>query len=39
MLSAGLECFLESGNSFVQSWNAIYRVGVLPTGLECFQQG
>jgi hypothetical protein len=31
MLSIGLEGFL-------QGWNAFYRVGMLSTGLECFQQ-
>jgi hypothetical protein len=43
MLSIGLECFRQSRHTFVQSWNAfdrvgipLYRVGMLPTGLECF---
>jgi hypothetical protein len=36
MLSTGLECFLQSWNTFVQGWNAFYRVGMLSTELECF---
>jgi hypothetical protein len=39
-----LECFPQSGNSFVPSWNAFYRVGMLSTeldylctGLECIR--
>jgi hypothetical protein len=39
MLSTVLECFQQSWNTFVTSWNAFYRVGMLSTGLECFLQG
>jgi ABC-type glycerol-3-phosphate transport system permease component len=46
MLSTGLECFRQRWNTFVQSWNAfygvgipLYRVGMLSTGLECSLQG
>jgi hypothetical protein len=45
MLSTGLECFRLSWNTFVQSWNAFYMVGIplyifglLSTELECFLQ-
>jgi hypothetical protein len=46
MLSAELECFRHSWNSFVQGSNAFYRVGMLSivlvylcTELECFLGG
>jgi hypothetical protein len=34
MLSTGLECFRQSWNTFVQSWDASYRDGMLWTELE-----
>jgi hypothetical protein len=34
MLSSGLECFLEGWNAFVSVGIALYRVGMLSTGLE-----
>jgi hypothetical protein len=39
MLSRGLECFRQSWDTCVSSWNAFYRVGLLSTGLDCFLQG
>jgi hypothetical protein len=46
MLSRGLACFRQSWNTFVHSWNAFYRVGMLSTvlvyhctELECFLEG
>jgi hypothetical protein len=46
MLSRGLKCIRQSWNSFVQDWNAFYRVGTLSTvlvylctELECFLEG
>jgi hypothetical protein len=46
MLSRGMECFPQSWNNFVHSWNAfdsvgipLYRVAVLSRGLECFLEG
>jgi hypothetical protein len=45
MLSRGLECFQQCWYTFVQSWNAFYRVGMLSTEweylctqLECFPE-
>jgi hypothetical protein len=46
MLSRGLECLRQSWNTFVHSWNAFYRVGMLSTvlvylctELECSLEG
>jgi hypothetical protein len=46
MLSTELECFLQCWNTFVQSQNVMYSVGILSTELEyicteleCFLQG
>jgi hypothetical protein len=46
MLSTVLECFRQSWNTFVQVWDAFYRVGILSTQLEylcteleCFLEG
>jgi hypothetical protein len=46
MLSRGMECFRQCWYTFVQGWNALYRVGMLSTELEylctqleCFLQG
>jgi hypothetical protein len=33
MLSTGLECFPQCRYTFVHSWNAFYRVGMLSTVL------
>jgi hypothetical protein len=33
MLSRGLKCIRQSWNSFVQDWNAFYRVGMISTVL------
>jgi hypothetical protein len=33
MLSRGLKCIRLSWNSFVQDWNAFYRVGMISTVL------
>jgi hypothetical protein len=39
MLSRGLEYFRQNWNTFVESWNAFYSVGMLSIGLECFLEG
>jgi hypothetical protein len=37
-LCTWLECLRQRWNTFVQGWNAFYRVGMLSIGLECFRQ-
>jgi hypothetical protein len=35
-LCTELECFLQAWNAFDRVGIPLYRVGMLPTGLECF---
>jgi hypothetical protein len=37
-LCIGLECLLQCWKTYVQSWNAFYKVGMLSTGMECFRE-
>jgi hypothetical protein len=38
MLSTELEYLCTGLEFFLQGWNASYRFGMLPTGLECVRQ-